>query len=111
MKNIKFKEFRQQFRHDGRLLLYGDDELLITDMPKEEVKRYHLSLEDLFPSCFGETNYERLKLYPSLLIISDKGLPSKKSLYIRLGCRGDWPNIQPLGWDPSSDTGAHPSFS
>nr|VDD24470.1 unnamed protein product [Brassica oleracea] len=70
-----------------------------------------ISLEDLFPSCFGETNYERLKLYPSLLIISDKGLPSKKSLYIRLGCRGDWPNIQLPGWDPSSDTGAHPSFS
>ncbi|CAH8300044.1 unnamed protein product [Eruca vesicaria subsp. sativa] len=45
------------------------------------------------------------------LIISDKGLPGKKSLYIRLGCRGDWPNIKPPGWDPSSDTGAHPSFS
>ncbi|KAF8108940.1 hypothetical protein N665_0104s0250 [Sinapis alba] len=45
------------------------------------------------------------------LIISDKGLPGKKSLYIRLGCRGDWPNIKPPGWDPSSDTGAHPHFS
>ncbi|RID75727.1 hypothetical protein BRARA_B02757 [Brassica rapa] len=43
--------------------------------------------------------------------LKDKGLPGKKSLYIRLGCRGDWPNIQPPGWDPSSDTGAHPSFS
>lgn len=31
----------------------------------------------------------------------------KKSLYIRLGCRGDWPNIKPPGWDPSS--GANPS--
>ncbi|XP_010540751.1 PREDICTED: probable inactive shikimate kinase like 2, chloroplastic [Tarenaya hassleriana] len=37
------------------------------------------------------------------LIISDKGLPGKKSLYIRLGCRGDWPNIRPPGWDPSTD--------
>ncbi|RWR86815.1 Shikimate kinase/Threonine synthase-like protein 1 [Cinnamomum micranthum f. kanehirae] len=36
------------------------------------------------------------------LIISDKKLPGKKSLYIRLGCRGDWPNIKPPGWDPSS---------
>ncbi|CAN6824924.1 unnamed protein product [Brassica oleracea var. botrytis] len=45
------------------------------------------------------------------LIILDKGLPGKKSPYIRLGCRGDWPNIKPWGWDPSSDTGAHPSFS
>ncbi|CDY61809.1 BnaC03g76450D [Brassica napus] len=45
------------------------------------------------------------------LIILDKGLPGKKSPYIRLGCRCDWPNINPPGWDPSSDTGAHPSFS
>ncbi|XP_078442028.1 shikimate kinase like 2 [Wolffia australiana] len=35
------------------------------------------------------------------LILSDKQLPEKKSLYIRLGCRGDWPNIKPPGWDPS----------
>lgn len=41
------------------------------------------------------------------LILSDKGLTGKKSLYIRLGCRGDWPNIKPPGWDPSS--GAEPS--
>ncbi|KAF3609780.1 hypothetical protein DY000_02046497 [Brassica cretica] len=35
-------------------LLHGDDELLITDMPKEEVERYHLYLEDLFfSSCFA----------------------------------------------------------
>ncbi|KAK6119506.1 hypothetical protein DH2020_046748 [Rehmannia glutinosa] len=26
----------------------------------------------------------------------------KKSLYIRLGCRGDWPDIKPPGWDPST---------
>ncbi|GAB4857870.1 Probable inactive shikimate kinase like 2, chloroplastic, variant 2 [Ancistrocladus abbreviatus] len=37
------------------------------------------------------------------LILSDKKLPGKKSLYVRLGCRGDWPNIKPPGWDPSSD--------
>uniref|UniRef100_A0A6P4BFC9 probable inactive shikimate kinase like 2, chloroplastic n=1 Tax=Ziziphus jujuba TaxID=326968 RepID=A0A6P4BFC9_ZIZJJ len=36
------------------------------------------------------------------LILSDKKLPGKKSLYIRLGCRGDWPNIKPPGWDPST---------
>ncbi|KAM0024353.1 putative CS domain, HSP20-like chaperone, shikimate kinase/gluconokinase [Helianthus debilis subsp. tardiflorus] len=40
------------------------------------------------------------------LILSDKKLPGKKGLYIRLGCRGDWPNIKPPGWDPSSGTGA-----
>ncbi|KAJ7003680.1 hypothetical protein NC653_008784 [Populus alba x Populus x berolinensis] len=37
------------------------------------------------------------------LILSDKKLPGKKSLYIRLGCRGDWPNIKPPGWDPSNE--------
>ncbi|BAT99649.1 hypothetical protein VIGAN_10114200 [Vigna angularis var. angularis] len=37
------------------------------------------------------------------LILSDKKLPGKKSLYIRLGCRGDWPNVKPPGWDPSSE--------
>lgn len=36
------------------------------------------------------------------LIMSDKKLPGKKGLYIRLGCRGDWPNIKPPGWDPST---------
>ncbi|KAJ4728586.1 Shikimate kinase [Melia azedarach] len=43
------------------------------------------------------------------LILSDKKLPGKKSLYIRLGCRGDWPNIKPPGWDPSTGADASPS--
>ncbi|KAL4557371.1 hypothetical protein LXL04_035547 [Taraxacum kok-saghyz] len=34
------------------------------------------------------------------LILSNKKLPGKKGLYIRLGCRGDWPNIQPPGDHP-----------
>nr|XP_043635274.1 probable inactive shikimate kinase like 2, chloroplastic isoform X2 [Erigeron canadensis] len=38
------------------------------------------------------------------LILSDKKLPGKKGLYIRLGCRGDWPDIKPPGWDPSTGT-------
>ncbi|GAV87703.1 SKI domain-containing protein/CS domain-containing protein [Cephalotus follicularis] len=37
------------------------------------------------------------------LILSDRELPGKKSLYIRLGCRGDWPNIKPHGWNPASE--------
>ncbi|XP_039168732.1 probable inactive shikimate kinase like 2, chloroplastic [Eucalyptus grandis] len=36
------------------------------------------------------------------LVLSDRKLPDRKSLYIRLGCRGDWPNIKPPGWDPST---------
>ncbi|XP_059656879.1 probable inactive shikimate kinase like 2, chloroplastic [Cornus florida] len=43
------------------------------------------------------------------LILSDKKLPGKKSLYIRLGCRGDWPNIRPPGWDPSTGAESSPS--
>ncbi|KAF8689228.1 hypothetical protein HU200_042016 [Digitaria exilis] len=41
------------------------------------------------------------------LTLADKKLAGKKSLYIRLGCRGDWPNIEPPGWDPES--GAPPT--
>ncbi|KAK7819820.1 probable inactive shikimate kinase like 2, chloroplastic isoform X2 [Quercus suber] len=36
------------------------------------------------------------------LVLSDKNLPGKKRLYVRLGCRGDWPNIKPPGWAPSA---------
>ncbi|KAL6218762.1 hypothetical protein ACLB2K_011971 [Fragaria x ananassa] len=45
------------------------------------------------------------------LVLSDKKLPGKKSLYIRLGCRGDWPNIKPPGWDPSAGVDASPGSS
>ncbi|KAJ7569327.1 hypothetical protein O6H91_01G073100 [Diphasiastrum complanatum] len=37
------------------------------------------------------------------LLDADKELPGKKNLYIRLGCRGDWPDIMPPGWDPKSE--------
>ena len=39
----------------------------------------------------------------SLIILDAMCLEGKKSLYIRLGCRGDWPNIKPPGWDPSNE--------
>lgn len=29
-------------------------------------------------------------------------LKGRKSLYVRLGCRGDWPDIKAPGWDPST---------
>eukprot|EP00899_Mesostigma_viride_P011631 jgi/Mesvir1/20469/Mv12359-RA.1 len=35
-------------------------------------------------------------------IKDDKDLCGKKSLYVRLGCRGDWPTLQPPGWDPDA---------
>ncbi|KAE8703422.1 putative inactive shikimate kinase like 2 [Hibiscus syriacus] len=42
------------------------------------------------------------------LILSDKKLPGKKSLYLRSGCRVDWPNNKPPVWDPSTATDAPP---
>ncbi|KAL3497900.1 hypothetical protein ACH5RR_040632 [Cinchona calisaya] len=54
-----------------------------------------------------DANYSKTVAQASLsalkrLILSDKKLPGKKSLYIRLGCRGDWPDIKPPGCDPSA---------
>ncbi|KAK8945097.1 hypothetical protein KSP39_PZI008115 [Platanthera zijinensis] len=43
------------------------------------------------------------------LVLSEKKLTGKKSLYVRLGCRGDWPNIEPPGWDPSTGLGSSSS--
>ncbi|KAG5592521.1 hypothetical protein H5410_043035 [Solanum commersonii] len=45
------------------------------------------------------------------LILADKDLPGKKSLYVRLGCRGDWPDIKPPGWDPSTSLDASSPWS
>lgn len=30
----------------------------------------------------------------------DKKLPDGKRLYVKLGCRGDWPDIQEPSWQP-----------
>lgn len=62
-----------------------------------------------------DLNYSKAIAQASLsaikqLILSDKKLPGKKSLYIRLGCRGDWPNIKPPGLDPSSGGVISPSL-
>ncbi|GJP85479.1 hypothetical protein CLOP_g15575 [Closterium sp. NIES-67] len=34
---------------------------------------------------------------------ADPQLPGKKSLYVRMGCRGDWPDLMPPSWDPSAE--------
>lgn len=36
------------------------------------------------------------------LLENDTELTGKKGLYLRLGCRGDWPEIMPPGWNPNS---------
>ncbi|CAA0825458.1 Probable inactive shikimate kinase like 2-chloroplastic [Striga hermonthica] len=45
------------------------------------------------------------------LVLSDKKLTGRKSLYVRMGCRGDWPDIKPPGWDPSSSGAGAPTPS
>lgn len=45
------------------------------------------------------------------LILSDKKLTANKSLYIRLGCRGEWPNIELTGLDTSADGASPPNVS
>eukprot|EP00249_Psilotum_nudum_P020635 c27787_g1_i4 orf=571-1500(-) len=44
----------------------------------------------------GHTGAEDCLRALKYLLESQKELPDKKSLYIRLGCRGDWPVIMPL---------------
>ncbi|KAB1216074.1 putative inactive shikimate kinase like 2, chloroplastic [Morella rubra] len=53
--------------------------------------------DDDYTKSVAQASLSALKQF----VLSDKKLPGKKSLYIRLGCRGDWPNIKPPGWDPS----------
>ncbi|KAL2900654.1 putative inactive shikimate kinase like 2 chloroplastic, partial [Bienertia sinuspersici] len=59
---------------------------------------------DSWDSCHAKAVAQASLSALKQLILSDKKLPGKKSLYIRLGCRGDWPNIKPPGWDPSTAT-------
>ncbi|KAF2547318.1 hypothetical protein F2Q70_00020749 [Brassica cretica] len=91
MRNIKFKEFRNQFRHNGRFflgsnkvmqvalgrsasdeirpgifkvskLLHGDAGLLVTDMPKEEVESLFNAYEDSDFSRTGSTAVETVRI-------------------------------------------------
>lgn len=43
-----------------------------------------------------------MQLLKTLFNILFSFVAGKKSLYVRLGCRGDWPDIKPPGWDPSA---------
>ncbi|CAN8291353.1 unnamed protein product [Cochlearia groenlandica] len=92
MRNIKFKEFRQKFRHNGKFflgsnkvmqvalggreaseeilpgiykaskMLHGDAGLFITDMPKEEVESLFNAYEDSDFSRTGSTAVETVEL-------------------------------------------------
>ena len=58
------------------------------------------------PAVMITSRYTR---YFSLLKCDFAVCKGKKNLYIRLGCRGDWPNIKPPGWDPSAGDDASPA--
>ncbi|VFQ90905.1 unnamed protein product [Cuscuta campestris] len=83
------------------------------DTAKEEAKRLMESdlqgysnaevvvkLEGWDPACSWRVSQAALSALKQL-ILSDKNLTGKKSLYVRFGCRGDWPDIKPPGCDPS----------
>ena len=33
----------------------------------------------------------------------DPQVPGKKGFYVKMGCRGDWPVLQPPGWDGTKE--------
>ncbi|KAM7531025.1 hypothetical protein LguiB_034435 [Lonicera macranthoides] len=106
--------------YSGFTIWLSQSEAADEDSAKEEARRYiqdgshAYSNADVVVKIGGwDADHSKTVAQASLsalkrLILSDKKLPGKKGLYIRLGCRGDWPNIKPPGWDPSS--GESPSF-
>lgn len=110
-----------QHLHAGFTVWLSQTEAMDEDSAKEEARKHiqdgrlAYSKADVvvkFPGwdvdhaqSLAEASLSALKQ----LILSDKKLPSKKNLYIRLGCRGDWPNIKPPGWDPSPGDDASPA--
>ncbi|KAE8657232.1 putative inactive shikimate kinase like 2 [Hibiscus syriacus] len=115
-----------KWRHlySGFSIWLSHTEALDKDSAKEEARRHiedgsvGYSNADVVVKLQGwDTDHAKSVDQASLsalkrLILSDKKLPviylCKKSLYIRLGCHGDWPNIKPPGWDPSAATDAPP---
>lgn len=106
--------------HAGFTVWLSESEATEEDSAKEEAKKQVHDGSQAYSKAdvvvkFGnwDANYAKAIAQASLsalkqLILSDKKLAGKKSLYIRLGCRGDWPNIKPPGWDPSSGADAPP---
>ncbi|PSS19308.1 Inactive shikimate kinase [Actinidia chinensis var. chinensis] len=106
---------RWRHLYAGFTVWLSQSEATDEDSAKEEARRnvqdgsQAYSNADMVVKLGGwDPNYSKSVAQASLtalkqLILSDKKLPGKKSLYIRLGCRGDWPNIKPPGWDPSTE--------
>ncbi|KAJ9152435.1 hypothetical protein P3X46_026001 [Hevea brasiliensis] len=98
----------------GFTVLLSQTEAVDEDLAKEETRRYiqdgslaYMNADVIVKVQGWDADHVKSVAQASLsalkqLILSDKKLPGKKSLYIRLGCRGDWPNIKPPGWDTSA---------
>lgn len=109
------KAYKWQHLYAGFTVWLSQTEALDEDSAKEEARKnvkdrsVAYSNADVVVKLQGwDSDHAKSVAQASLsalkqLILSDKKLPGKKSLYIRLGCRGDWPNIKPPGWDPSNE--------
>ncbi|XWS62203.1 hypothetical protein CRYUN_Cryun07bG0190700 [Craigia yunnanensis] len=110
-----------RYLYSGFTVWLSQTEAIDEDSAKEEARRHiqdgsvGYSNADVVVKLQGwDSDHAKSVAQASLsalkqLILSDKKLPGKKSLYIRLGCRGDWPNIKPPGWDPSTATDVPPA--
>ncbi|CAL1376213.1 unnamed protein product [Linum trigynum] len=102
--------------HAGFTVWVSETEAMDQDTAKEEAIRHvqdrstgHSNADVVVKLQGWDPDHAKSVAQASLsalkrLILADKELPGKKSLYIRLGCRGDWPDIKPPGWDPSNNT-------
>ncbi|CAA2979962.1 probable inactive shikimate kinase like 2, chloroplastic [Olea europaea subsp. europaea] len=107
----------------GFTIWLSQSEAIAEESAKEETRRHlqdglqgYSNAEVVVKLGGWDANYSKGVAQASLsalkhLILSDKNLPGKKSLYIRLGCRGDWPDIKPPGWDPSIESDASSPLS
>ncbi|GLT58547.1 hypothetical protein SLA2020_314320 [Shorea laevis] len=106
--------------YSGFTVWLSQTEALDEDSAKEEARRHfqdsslgYSNAEVVIKLQGWDADHAKSVAQASLsalkrLILSDKNLPGKKSLYIRLGCRGDWPDIKPPGYDPSTATDTPP---
>ncbi|CAI5514031.1 unnamed protein product [Closterium sp. Naga37s-1] len=71
--------------------------------------RLHLpagwSMDDVVSADVARAAAEGALTAAKAALDADPQLPGKKSLYVRMGCRGDWPDLMPPSWDPNAQPG------
>lgn len=55
-------------------------------------------------STFNAEHVAVMQAVPALLRVveNDPKMPQGKLLYVKLGCRGDWPDLQHPDWKPDA---------